>query len=146
MAAINRQNLFRHDVLLTPSAPGIAPEGLSSTGDPIFNSVWTLLGVPCITYPVARSSKGLPMGIQVIGPIDSDDRLIATTRWMRRIRQRAIGDATDSSRDRQAFDLHCRRGGAQAQARGLKLNHPEAVALITAEILEGIRDGRPFPN
>lgn len=28
------------------------------------------------------------------------------------------------------------------QARGLKLNHPEATALITAEILEGIRDGR----
>ena len=25
--------------------------------------------------------------------------------------------------------------------RGLKLNHPEAVALITAEVLEGIRDG-----
>ena len=28
------------------------------------------------------------------------------------------------------------------RARGLKLNHPEAVALITAELLEGIRDGR----
>jgi urease subunit gamma len=28
------------------------------------------------------------------------------------------------------------------RARGLKLNHPEATALITAEILEGIRDGR----
>jgi len=28
------------------------------------------------------------------------------------------------------------------RARGLKLNHPEAVALITSEILEGIRDGR----
>jgi len=28
------------------------------------------------------------------------------------------------------------------RARGLKLNHPEAVALLTAEILEGIRDGR----
>jgi urease subunit gamma len=28
------------------------------------------------------------------------------------------------------------------QARGLKLNHPEAVAIITAETLEGIRDGR----
>lgn len=26
--------------------------------------------------------------------------------------------------------------------RGLKLNHPEAVSLITAEVLEGIRDGR----
>ena len=28
------------------------------------------------------------------------------------------------------------------RTRGLKLNHPEAVALITAELLEGIRDGR----
>lgn len=28
------------------------------------------------------------------------------------------------------------------KARGLKLNHPEAIALITAEVLEGIRDGR----
>jgi urease subunit gamma len=28
------------------------------------------------------------------------------------------------------------------RARGLKLNHPEALALITAEILEGIRDGK----
>jgi urease subunit gamma/beta len=28
------------------------------------------------------------------------------------------------------------------RSRGLKLNHPEAVALITAEVLEGIRDGR----
>jgi urease gamma subunit len=29
------------------------------------------------------------------------------------------------------------------QQRGLKLNYPEAMALITAEILEGVRDGRP---
>ena len=28
------------------------------------------------------------------------------------------------------------------RTRGLKLNHPEALALITAEVLEGIRDGR----
>ena len=36
-----------------------------------------------------------------------------------------------------AADLARRR-----QARGLKLNHPESVAIITAEILEGARDGR----
>jgi urease gamma subunit len=30
----------------------------------------------------------------------------------------------------------------ERKGRGLKLNHPEAVALITADILEGIRDGR----
>ncbi len=28
------------------------------------------------------------------------------------------------------------------RGRGLKLNHPEAMALITAEVLEGIRDGK----
>ncbi len=36
-----------------------------------------------------------------------------------------------------AGDLARRRRG-----RGLRLNHPEAVALITAELLEGARDGR----
>jgi len=71
-----------HDALLTPSAPGIAPVGLRSTGDPIFNGVWTLLGNPCMTYPVARSSNGLPLGVQVIGPVDADECLMATTKWM----------------------------------------------------------------
>ena len=36
-----------------------------------------------------------------------------------------------------AADLARRR-----QSRGLKLNHPESVAIITYEILEGARDGR----
>ena len=36
-----------------------------------------------------------------------------------------------------AADLARRR-----QARGLKLNYPESVAIITYEILEGARDGR----
>lgn len=36
-----------------------------------------------------------------------------------------------------AADLARRR-----QARGLKLNYPESIALITYEILEGIRDGK----
>ncbi|GAA4510999.1 urease subunit gamma [Brevibacterium yomogidense] len=36
-----------------------------------------------------------------------------------------------------AADLARRR-----RERGLRLNHPEAVALITAELLEGARDGR----
>jgi urease subunit gamma len=37
-----------------------------------------------------------------------------------------------------AADLARRR-----QARGLKLNHPESVAIISYEIMEGARDGRP---
>ncbi len=30
----------------------------------------------------------------------------------------------------------------ERMARGLKLNHPEAIAVITAAVLEGIRDGK----
>jgi Asp-tRNA(Asn)/Glu-tRNA(Gln) amidotransferase A subunit family amidase len=70
------------DVLLTPSAIGAAPVGLSSTGDPIFNRLWTYLGVPCITYPVARAGNGLPLGVQVIGARDADDPLIRFGSWM----------------------------------------------------------------
>jgi Asp-tRNA(Asn)/Glu-tRNA(Gln) amidotransferase A subunit family amidase len=71
-----------HDVLLTPSTLGAAPRGLGNTGDPIFNRVWTLLGVPCLTHPVGVSSNGLPLGVQIVGPVDSDERLFATTLWM----------------------------------------------------------------
>jgi len=86
-----------HDVLLTPSALGSAPRGLGNTGDPIFNRVWTLLGVPCVTYPASVSSKGLPLGVQVVGPIDSDERLLATTKWMREHFAPTIGRNVTSS-------------------------------------------------
>lgn len=49
-----------------------------------------------------------------------------------------------SPREREKLELHA--AGALAQkrlARGLRLNHPEAVALIAAQVLEFIRDGRP---
>jgi Asp-tRNA(Asn)/Glu-tRNA(Gln) amidotransferase A subunit family amidase len=61
-----------HDVLLTPSAPGAAPRGLSSTGKPTFNRLWTLLGAPCINVPGIVDSSGLPLGVQVIGRFARD--------------------------------------------------------------------------
>lgn len=65
------------DVVLTPAAPGEAPEGLHTTGDWIFNAIWTLLQVPCVAIPVLRGPKGLPVGIQLVGPRLSDMRLLA---------------------------------------------------------------------
>jgi Asp-tRNA(Asn)/Glu-tRNA(Gln) amidotransferase A subunit family amidase len=70
------------DVLLTVAATGEAPRGLGYTGNPMFNRVWTLLGVPCVTYPVGRGGLGLPLGVQVIGPAAGDDLLIACAAWM----------------------------------------------------------------
>jgi Asp-tRNA(Asn)/Glu-tRNA(Gln) amidotransferase A subunit family amidase len=56
------------DVLLAPSAPGEAPAGLDSTGDPIFSRLWTLLGNPCVNVPVGTGPLGLPIGVTVVGP------------------------------------------------------------------------------
>ena len=70
------------DVLLTPSAPGEAPEGFGFTGDPVFNSIWTLAHTPCVTLPAGTGSKGLPLGVQLVGLRHADDRLLSTAAWV----------------------------------------------------------------
>ena len=72
----------RYDVILTPAAPSAAPQGLSSTGDPSFCTLWTLCGMPCITLPLLQSSSGLPIGVQLVGPRGGDARLLRTARWL----------------------------------------------------------------
>jgi Asp-tRNA(Asn)/Glu-tRNA(Gln) amidotransferase A subunit family amidase len=52
-----------YGAILCKSAPGPAPEGLASTGDPVMNRAWTALGVPAIT--VRRPGDGLPLGLQI---------------------------------------------------------------------------------
>lgn len=73
------------DVLLTPSAPGEAPEGMA-TGNPLFQIVWTLLQVPCLTLPWATGRKGLPVGIQLIGRKGDDARVLRVGKWLDRRR------------------------------------------------------------
>jgi amidase len=70
------------DILLTPSAPGEAPEGLGSTGEPVFNAIWTALHVPCITVPAGTGPHGLPLGIQIIGRRGEDRRTLAWAQWV----------------------------------------------------------------
>ncbi len=66
------------DALLTFSAAGPAPAGLGSTGDPRYNRLWTLMGVPCVNVPVP--GDGLPVGAQVIARFGDDGRALAVAR------------------------------------------------------------------
>jgi Asp-tRNA(Asn)/Glu-tRNA(Gln) amidotransferase A subunit family amidase len=70
------------DVLLAPSAIGEAPDGLTSTGDPIFNRIWTFLHVPCINIPAFTGPRGLPVGLQAVGPLWGDSHFLATSNWI----------------------------------------------------------------
>jgi Asp-tRNA(Asn)/Glu-tRNA(Gln) amidotransferase A subunit family amidase len=72
----------RYDVILTPAATGAAPRGLSSTGDPVFCTLWTLCGMPAISLPLLHNASGLPLGVQLVGPRNGDARLLRTARWL----------------------------------------------------------------
>lgn len=69
------------DAILAPSAAGEAVPFGTSTGDPIFCTLWTLAGLPCVTLPLLVGETGLPIGVQLIGPAHKDDRLLRTARW-----------------------------------------------------------------
>lgn len=72
------------DAVLVPAAPGEAPIGLGNTGDPIFNRMWTLLGVPCVTLPARWAENGLPTGVQLVGRAGDDARLMACAAFLER--------------------------------------------------------------
>jgi Asp-tRNA(Asn)/Glu-tRNA(Gln) amidotransferase A subunit family amidase len=71
-----------YDAILTPAAPGEAPLGLESTGNPIFCTIWTYLGTPAISLPLLQSEAGLPLGVQLVGRRGDDARLLRTARWL----------------------------------------------------------------
>jgi Asp-tRNA(Asn)/Glu-tRNA(Gln) amidotransferase A subunit family amidase len=88
LAATARADLARFfggwDAILTPAAPGEAPAGLGYTGNPVFNRMWTLLGTPCATLPARWGGGGLPTGVQLVGRIGDDARLMACAAFLER--------------------------------------------------------------
>jgi Asp-tRNA(Asn)/Glu-tRNA(Gln) amidotransferase A subunit family amidase len=65
------------DVWVCPPAPGPAPIGLDSTGDPAMNLPWTHAGLPVVALPANRDANELPLGLQVIARGGQDERLLA---------------------------------------------------------------------
>ncbi len=71
------------DAVLTPAAPGPAPASLETTGNPIFCTMWTYLGTPAVSLPLLKS-KGLPLGVQLVGLRRDDAGLLRTANWLSR--------------------------------------------------------------
>ncbi|MFZ9550364.1 MAG: amidase family protein, partial [Hylemonella sp.] len=74
---------FDHfDAIVVPAALGPAPQGLESTGDPIMSTIWTFSGLPCISLPLLQADDGRPIGVQLVGRLNDDGRLLRTANWL----------------------------------------------------------------
>jgi Asp-tRNA(Asn)/Glu-tRNA(Gln) amidotransferase A subunit family amidase len=70
------------DAVVTPAAPGEAPEGLAATGSPAFCTLWSLTGSPAVSLPILQGPAALPLGVQLVGAMNDDARLLRTARWL----------------------------------------------------------------
>jgi Asp-tRNA(Asn)/Glu-tRNA(Gln) amidotransferase A subunit family amidase len=50
-----------------------------SVSSSAFNRTWTLMHVPCLTIPAYRGPNGMPVGLQIVGPIGADVRTMSAT-------------------------------------------------------------------
>ena len=72
------------DLVLTPATPAPAPQDLTTTGDPAFQTPWTSSGLPTIALPSGLSESGLPLGIQLAGLPLEEGKLLAAAQWCER--------------------------------------------------------------
>lgn len=70
------------DVLITPSLPDEAPQNLTGVQPSLFNRTWTHMYTPAIHLPLYEGPNRMPVGFQVIGMQDEDDRTIAFAAWI----------------------------------------------------------------
>ena len=69
------------DGLITLSAPSIAPQGLHTTGNPVFAAPATILGAPAFSLPL-MALDGMPLGLQLIGFPGADADLASRAVWL----------------------------------------------------------------
>ena len=84
--------MAEHDVILTPSAPGAAPPGFATTGDPMFNRLWTLMGAPCVNVTGLDDGDGLPLGIQIVGRFGRDRAALEAALFVERAIAKKLGN------------------------------------------------------
>jgi amidase len=74
-----------YTVFLTPVAPGPAPKGLASTGDPRFCAPWSFIGAPSIALPSGLGGNGLPLAIQLVAGHGREEALLGAAVWCERV-------------------------------------------------------------
>jgi Asp-tRNA(Asn)/Glu-tRNA(Gln) amidotransferase A subunit family amidase len=76
------ERISDYDAVLTFAASGPAPLASEGTGDPIFASLWTLIGAPAYNLPLMTGAKSLPVGVQAIAAPGRDRELTRAAAWL----------------------------------------------------------------
>ena len=71
-----------YDAVIAPAADGEAPSIASPPGDPGLGRLWALCGLPSLCVPLLQGETGLPIGVQLIGSAEGDDRLLRSAAWL----------------------------------------------------------------
>lgn len=79
------QHFNDFDAVLAPSATGEAPLLEAGTGDPVFCRIASLCGLPAVTLPLLVGENELPIGVQLFGGLEEDDRLLRTANWVQTV-------------------------------------------------------------
>ncbi len=81
------QNVFKEiDILLTPTTVTLPPEGLTSSGSPLFNGIFSNTGLPSMSIPSGfDKATGLPTGVQLAADRLQEEKLIALGAYFQRL-------------------------------------------------------------
>ena len=77
---LHRQLSLRADAFITLSSPGPGPVGIDQ-GSAVFNEGSSVIGMPALSLPL-MAVDNVPVGIQILGQFDEDERLTAIGRWI----------------------------------------------------------------
>ena len=77
------------DALIVPPATGEAPVGFKTTGSPVFQAPWTLLGMTGVCLPLLTGPAGMPFGVQLMARRGDDANLFRVAQWVDEIAEGA---------------------------------------------------------
>ena len=77
---LHRQLALRADAFITLSSPGPGPVGVDQ-GSAVFNEGSSVVGMPALSLPLMAVGN-VPVGVQILGQFDEDERLTAIGRWI----------------------------------------------------------------
>jgi aspartyl-tRNA(Asn)/glutamyl-tRNA(Gln) amidotransferase subunit A len=81
---VDAETDWKFEAVITPATVTTAPDP-STTGDPAFNSPWSYLRLPTVSFPIGLASDGLPLAIQLVANHYRDFELLQIAQWCERV-------------------------------------------------------------